>query len=299
MEVNLGRENALLFGVVLLTRTIRFAAFGALSGVEGVAVPGDGDVNGYGGRPSLGVLGGGRDGGGGVAWAWGRQLELVVVCRGEPDPATGYLINIKAIDEGVRGGVLPRIERAIASGRDPVVEMRGLLDAAGSAIAAPVHALTLRMSPTFSITTEAGMERVVTLRQRFEFAAAHRLHAASLSDEENRRFFGKCNNPAGHGHNYVVEPEVAVEVRDDGTSFGLRELERLTMETLIEPFDHKHLNVDTPEFRDGEGLNPTVENIARVFYGLLRDAVSREGRGGSLTRVTVWETDRTSATFPG
>lgn len=285
--------------MVLLTRTIRFAAFGALPGLEGVAAPGFEDVNGYGGRPSLGVLDGGRGGVGGAGWTWGRQLELVVVCRGEPDPATGYLINIKAIDEGVRRGVLPLIERAIAAGRDPMGVMPALLDAAGAAIDAPVHALTLRMSPTFAIRTEAGMGRVVTLRQRFEFAAAHRLHAASLSDEENRRFFGKCNNPAGHGHNYVVEPEVAVEVRDDGASFGLRELERLTMETVIEPFDHKHLNVDTPEFRDGEGLNPTVENIARVFYELLRRAVEREGRGGTLTRVTVWETDRTSATFPG
>ena len=131
------------------------------------------------------------------------------------------------------------------------------------------------------------------LRQRFEFAAAHRLHVPSLSDDENRRLFGKCNHPSGHGHNYVVEPAVAVPT--GMPAFALADLERLTHERVIERFDHKHLNLDTSEFGVG-GLNPSVENIARVCFDLLRESV--HAAGGELVAVTVWETEKTCAAYP-
>jgi 6-pyruvoyltetrahydropterin/6-carboxytetrahydropterin synthase len=116
----------------------------------------------------------------------------------------------------------------------------------------------------------------------------------TLSPEENLRLFGKCTLPSGHGHNYVVEP--AIETRlDSSRPFMLADLERITDEYVIERFDHKHLNLDTEEFGD-HALNPSVENIARVCYELLRDPIASSD--ATLRSVTVWETEKTSATYP-
>lgn len=236
---------------------------------------------------------------------WGTFCELTIACTGVPDVATGYLINIKDIDRAVLETVVPDLSKAMDAGVPPAACLPGLLAAARRAIPCNVEALTLHMTPTHAIHTENGMGDTVIISQRFELAAAHRLHTPALSDEENRRFFGKCNNTAGHGHNYVVEPRVEVRVGERAPAFTLRDLEGVTMRVLIEPFDHKHLNIDTPEFRDGSGVNPTVENIARVFYTLLSPEIARAGGGGGmsggarLVSIKVWETDRTSAEFEG
>lgn len=144
---------------------------------------------------------------------------------------------------------------------------------------------------------------VALLRQKFEIAAAHRLHVPSLSDEENRRLFGRCANPSGHGHNYIIEPCVEVPVGGADGRFGLVELERVTIAAIVEPFDHRNLNTDCPQFDQSRGgVNPSVENISRVFYGLLAPAIAAAGKGGSgvkLRSITVWETEKTSSTFPG
>jgi 6-pyruvoyltetrahydropterin/6-carboxytetrahydropterin synthase len=140
----------------------------------------------------------------------------------------------------------------------------------------------------------ADQREIILIRQMFDFSAAHRLHAPSLSDEENRRVFGKCNNPAGHGHNYRLE--VAVQV-DAGDSFSLADLEEITNESLIRRFDHKHLNADTEEFGP-RGVMPTVENIARVFHAQLAPLIAARSRTAQLRSITVWETDRTCCTYP-
>jgi 6-pyruvoyltetrahydropterin/6-carboxytetrahydropterin synthase len=145
--------------------------------------------------------------------------------------------------------------------------------------------------------------KTVVLRQRFDFAAAHRLHVDGLSDAENRELFGKCNNPSGHGHNYQVEPAVAaplpVSGRERGAAmpFTMRDLERLTDEAIIAPFDHTNLNLDPPDFSRA-GVNPSVEHIARVCYERLGAAIDATGTGARLLEVTVWETDRTRCTYP-
>ena len=168
-----------------------------------------------------------------------------------------------------------------------------------------VRGAVWRLTPAQSIeiTTEDAMPETdttrVLLREMCDFAASHRLHVPGLSDEENRRIFGKCNHPSGHGHNYRLEACVALAVDPGGAdAFGVDALERLTGELILDRFDHKHLNLDTEEFRDGSGLNPTVENIARVCYERLAPAVRECGGGAELLHVTVWETDRTSSTYP-
>jgi 6-pyruvoyltetrahydropterin/6-carboxytetrahydropterin synthase len=153
-----------------------------------------------------------------------------------------------------------------------------------------------RVTPYYGVGMSATDRTTVSIRQRFDFAAAHRLHVDALSDERNRELFGKCNNPSGHGHNYQIEPEVEVDLDERGVpSLGLADLERLTDELVVQRFDHKHLNLDTSEFGPG-GLNPSVENIARVSFELLAGPIGRAG--ARLRRVTVWETDRTRATYP-
>ena len=129
--------------------------------------------------------------------------------------------------------------------------------------------------------------------EHFEFSASHRLHCPELSDEENRRLFGKCNHPNGHGHNYRLA--VAVRV---GTGPRVRPVQAGAIESavrtaVIDRFDHRHLNLDCPEFAQ---LNPTVEHIAMTCHALLAPAIA--GAGAELVRVTVWETEKTSATYP-
>ncbi len=245
-------------------------------------------VNGFGGTPAARGL--------------ARYYEFEVTCRGEADAATGYLINIKDVDQAVRATVGPRVFEACRD--EPWVEASALLPglAASLAGALPVALVGLRwrVTPTYSVEVEmdGGRERggVVVLRQRFDFAAAHRLHDPAQSDEANRALFGKCNNPSGHGHNYQVEP--AVEVPSEGGGFTLADLERLTEAAVIEPFDHTHLNKDTADFGPG-GVNPSVEHMARVFFERLAGAMAADeaGRGARLRSVCVWETDRTSATY--
>ena len=131
----------------------------------------------------------------------------------------------------------------------------------------------------------------VELTQCFEFSASHRLHVPSLSADENRKVFGKCNNPGGHGHNYQVEVTVAGPLSaETGSVLPLPDFESIVKREVIDRFDHKHLNTDTPDFRE---VNPSVENISRRVWELLEDKVSP----ARLARVRVWETAKTYAEY--
>ena len=109
--------------------------------------------------------------------------------------------------------------------------------------------------------------------------------------------FGKCNNPAGHGHNYRIEPAVEVSLDPRG-ALSPGELEAEVEEHIIGWLDHRHLNADVPEFDPGRGgLIPSVENIARLCYERLAGRL--DARDGVRVRsVTVWETDRTACEYP-
>lgn len=258
-----------------LTRSIRFTL-----GVPDAKASG---TNGYAGRPAM--------------RGFGSHYELTVRCRGEVDAAVGYLIDIQEIDHAVREVMLPGLAAGSAQGEEPAHTLRSLLQPLAQKLRKPLASVRLNLTPFHSLEIEPMPDNAsaapVLLRQRFDFAAAHRLHVPGLSEDENRRLFGKCNNPNGHGHNYQVEPCVAVP---DGTRFPLLLLETLTKEAIIDRFDHKHLNLDTTEFGPG-GENPSVENIAKVAFGLLSPRV--HAHGATLRHITVWETDRTSATYPG
>ena len=120
--------------------------------------------------------------------------------------------------------------------------------------------------------------------RRYMLSASHRLHADALSAEANRETYGKCNNPHGHGHNYVVEVLVAGAVDPEtGMVINLVLLDELVHAQVIERFDHANLNLD-PLFANRV---PTTENLSREVFALLRDALPN----GKLERVRVEETE--------
>ena len=131
---------------------------------------------------------------------------------------------------------------------------------------------------------------MVLLTRKIEFSASHRYDNPALSPEENRRVFGKCNNPHGHGHNYEVQVTLKGHPNAAGVLVDVPAFERIVATTVIDRFDHKNLNLELPEFRD-TGLIPTVENIAMTIYRLLKPKFS--DAGAQLASVTVWETPKT------
>lgn len=131
-----------------------------------------------------------------------------------------------------------------------------------------------------------------TVTRRVHFNAAHRLHSPALSDEENRRLYGACNNPNFHGHNYELEVSVEGEV-DPVTGFvaDLSVVRDIVEERVVRRFDHKNLNLDVADFRE---LVPSAENIVIVIWGLLEEHLP-----GRLSRVVLWETPRNSVEYRG
>ena len=233
-----------------------------------------------------------------------RYYELDIECEGDPDANTGYLIDIKAIDRAVRATAIPMIASACehAPTTDPISMLPDLARAIDDALPVTLASLTWSITPTYRLELRMADQTATTstalIRQRFDFAAAHRLHVPSLSDEENQAAFGKCNNPSGHGHNYGIEPCVAINLNDATHPFTLADHELLFDEHLIDPFDHTHLNADTKEFATDTGVNPSVENIARVFFDRLKPAIAEASPAAELRSISVWETERTSCTYP-
>ena len=132
----------------------------------------------------------------------------------------------------------------------------------------------------------------IELGRRYRFAASHRLHSDELSAEENARVYGKCNNPYGHGHNYVVEISVS-GTPDPATGMiaNLADLDGFVEREVIEAFDHKSLNEDVPAFR---GRVPTTENVCREIYQRLKHFPKAR-----LERVRVEETSNNAFEYAG
>jgi len=132
----------------------------------------------------------------------------------------------------------------------------------------------------------------IELGRRYRFSASHRLHTSQLSEEENWRVFGKCNNPHGHGHNYVVEISVSGEV-DPATGMiaNLDDLDAFVERQVLEDFDHKSLNEDIPAFRDKV---PTTENLCMEIFQRLKSFPRAK-----LERIRVEETGNNSFEYAG
>ena len=132
----------------------------------------------------------------------------------------------------------------------------------------------------------------IHLTRRYRFCASHRLHSAQFDAEENKRVYGKCNNPYGHGHNYVVEVAVSGPVDPStGMIANLADLDAFVEREVIEPFDHTYLNEEISEFRE---VVATTENICIEIFNRLR-----EFPRAKLERVRVEETSLNSVEYTG
>ena len=133
----------------------------------------------------------------------------------------------------------------------------------------------------------------VTVTRRLMFNAAHRVHNPALSDEENIRLFGKCNNPNWHGHNYTLDVSVRGPI-DERTGYvvDLGALKHLVEERVVDAMDHRNFNLDVPFMR---GVIPTSENIIVAIWRELEPAV----RPGRLARLVLWETPNNYVEYAG
>lgn len=133
----------------------------------------------------------------------------------------------------------------------------------------------------------------LTVYRRAHFNAAHRLFRKDWNDEKNKEVFGKCSNPNYHGHNYELIVGLTGEVDSEtGYLIDLKILKNLIKDEVEDPFDHKNLNIEVPEFED---LNPTVENIAIVIWNKLRKRLDKKFD----ISVELYETPRNFVIYTG
>jgi 6-pyruvoyltetrahydropterin/6-carboxytetrahydropterin synthase len=133
----------------------------------------------------------------------------------------------------------------------------------------------------------------VTVTRRLHFSAAHRVHNPAMSDEENRRTFGKCNNPNWHGHNYILDVSVRGELDEQtGYVIDLSRVKDITTTHVIDKVDHRNLNLEVDFLRD---VIPTTENVVVSFWRVLEPAL----KPAQLTKLVLWETVNNYVEYDG
>jgi 6-pyruvoyltetrahydropterin/6-carboxytetrahydropterin synthase len=137
---------------------------------------------------------------------------------------------------------------------------------------------------------------LVYVTRKAHFNASHRLHNPEKSDEWNQKVFGKCNNPNWHGHNYIIEVTVAGEPNPEtGYVIDLGKLKSIIKEKIIDPCDHKNLNLEVPFL---EGIIPSTENLCKAFFYELKDEIEQNSDNNpKLYSVRLHETERNSAEY--
>ena len=226
----------------------------------------------------------------------GHNYVLEVMVKGNVDAHDGMVINLTTLDALLKSEVHVNYDHKHLNRQHPVFANNPHLQPTCENITIEIwqrlvlflpdgllHRVRLYGSSS-RYTDYYGEEMMVYLTQIYEFSAAHRLHSHTLSDEENREIFGKCNNPAGHGHNYVLEVTVKGNVdAKTGLAVSLNLLDDVVEKQVLARFDYKHLNLDTPEF---ETLNPTSENFVKVLWNVLEPNL----RPAVLHRLRLRET---------
>jgi len=227
-------------------------------------------------------------------------LELLVEVTGEVKPATGFIVNVSDIDTNVRKFAIPVFVKRIGEKfrKNEHVTLFAIAELLGSTWQiladkfgeAGLSKLSLKLNPSRTAAIDSKDNEMVYFSEKFEFAATHKLWNEDFSEEKNLEVFGKCANPTGHGHNYIVE--VTIKIPDGGEDFHIGDFEKIVDDELIKIVDHKNLNHDVDHF---SRANPTVENITSFTWSKL---LGKFGRA-QLHCVTVWENDKTFCSFYG
>ncbi|KAF1379732.1 hypothetical protein PFLUV_G00179100 [Perca fluviatilis] len=141
--------------------------------------------------------------------------------------------------------------------------------------------------------SNSAAERIGYITRAQSFSACHRLHSIHLSDEENKRVYGKCNNPNGHGHNYKVEVTVRGKIDSlTGMVMNLTDLKRCIEEVIMIPLDHKNLDEDVPYFAS---VVSTTENVAVYIW----DNMVKVLPSNLLYEIKIHETDNNVVIYRG
>lgn len=224
----------------------------------------------------------------------GHNFIVDLTCCGNLDTRTGMVVNITEIDKVLKSVVGPldgsflEQDHPQAAWGIPSTENLALWiweQCDGRIPGASLGAVRVAESEFLWSEYRGEDARVVYVTQAYEFSAAHRLHSPELPDEENCQIFAKCNNPNGHGHNYGLEVTLRAPVDPrTGLAVDVAHLDAVVTSRVVDRFDHRHLNLDLPEFA---GINPTAENIAVVIWKLLREPL-----GDKLHKICLRETER-------
>ena len=136
----------------------------------------------------------------------------------------------------------------------------------------------------------------VYLTRRETFSAAHRLHSMHLSDTENLQIFSKCNNPNGHGHNYVLEVTIVGHIDSNtGMVMNITDLKGLIQKHVLDLVDHKHLDFDVEYFREKK-LVSTTENLAVFIWKQLASYLKQNVQ---LYEIKIYETEKNIVVYRG
>lgn len=135
------------------------------------------------------------------------------------------------------------------------------------------------------------MSHKVYLTRRETFSTAHRLHSSHLSEDENRRIFARCNNPNGHGHNYILEVTICGPINEQtGMVMNIADLKRELQVRVLDVVDHKHLDLDVDYFREGNIVS-TTENLALFIWTQLKPPLEMN-YNVKLHEVKIYETEK-------
>lgn len=240
-----------------------------------------------------------------AANAHGHNYVVEVTIKGIVSDNDGMVVNLSILDQLLRNHVLVHYDHKHINLQHPLFSNNSRLQPTAENIAIQIwnaleshqnttHLHRVRIYEDAALFADyCGEERMVYLTKVYEFSASHRLHSQLLSDEENRETFGKCNNPHGHGHNYVLEVMIKGEVHPKtGMVANPGSLDEIVQEQVHARFDHKHLNLDTSEF---EFLNPSSENFVKVIWDLLEQPL----KPITLYRLRLKETPRNHFDYYG
>jgi 6-pyruvoyltetrahydropterin/6-carboxytetrahydropterin synthase len=227
-------------------------------------------------------------------------LELSVEVTGKIEPATGFVVNVADIDKNVRKFAVPVFTEQIKQDfrqaqHVDLFELAELLKSTWNILAdkfetAQLSKLSLKLNPFRKMAIDLKDFEMVYFSEKFEFAAMHKLWNDDFSEKQNLEVFGKCANPAGHGHNYIVE--VTVKAPINKNDFHICDFEKIVDNELIKLVDHKNLNANVSHFSK---TIPTVENITVFAWNQLSGKFGQ----AALHCVTVWETDKTYCSYYG
>lgn len=216
----------------------------------------------------------------------GHNYRLRATLRGEIEPESGQILGQNKCADAMDRLCL-MLDHKNLNDEVPLltgspITTEGLARFAWQQLSATLPVTRVKLYETRNFFAEYNSAGEFSLGYELPLHAAHRLHSAVLSDTENQTVYGKCNNPAGHGHRYCVEATISGSLDErSGTLFNLQKLHSGLTHAMA-PWQYRHLDIETSDFQDRPS---TGENICHALWPQLNDTLE-----GKLSRLRIWET---------